>query len=185
MTSYTDVFALPEPLKIYLADNADDLMAVALERTAKGKGRLWQDEIDLDFVIGQFYMLLMDGRSELPGLRAAVLNKSHLLMYTVQTSWLNPKKRWLTEQFFLRIGKGSSDDAFAALETLAADQGATTIIMATALAPRDAALGSLYQRHGYSLQSSQWIKQVEASDGSFNGHSPAGVGAGSRRDGSV
>jgi len=91
------------------------------------------------------------------GLHAAVLNDSHILVFTFGTPWY-AKGKWIIEQFFLRIGKGSSKDAFDAIDLLAAKLGASGVTMATSLASDDSALGRLLASHGYSPMSSQHFK---------------------------
>lgn len=98
------------------------------------------------------------GRGESPfGLHAAVLNDSHVLVFTFGKPWY-AKGNWIIEQFFLRVGKGSSKDAFAAIDLLAEKLGATGITMATSMAADDSALGRLLGTNGYSPMSQQHFK---------------------------
>lgn len=92
------------------------------------------------------------------GLSAAVLNDSHLLIYTVASPWYAPNEKLIVEQFFVRMDRGQTDEALAALDLLAKDLGATGAVMATSLAANDAALGRLLTRYGYSAMSSQHFK---------------------------
>lgn len=92
------------------------------------------------------------------GLQATVLNDSHLLLWTLGSPWYAPSERWITEQFYVRIGKGSSKDAFVAIDALARNVGATGVVMATSLAADDSALGRLLASNGYSGMSSQHFK---------------------------
>ena len=99
------------------------------------------------------------GREEKPfGLYASVLNDSHLLIWSFAAPWYAGDQRWITEQFFLRIGKGATKDAFTAIDLLARNIGATGVVMATSLARNDAALGRLLAGQGYQPMSSQHFK---------------------------
>lgn len=119
----------------------------------------WFEHIDTDRVVETLQML---SRGLHPnGLSAAILNNSHLLVYSLGGPWFTiGGERWLVEQFFMRVDHGEEAGAYEALELLAEDLGASRIIMATALARRDEALGKVYERYGYAKQSSQYVKEA-------------------------
>lgn len=134
---------------------APDLIASTFARTTK----LWEGTTDVTGALDVFHRIA-DGNQP-PGLDAVVLNGSHLLLYSLAAPWWNPTEVWLSEQFFIRIGRGPTACAFAAIEQLASDLGASHIVMATGLAKSDEALGKLYSRFGYSQQSTQHVKEAK------------------------
>lgn len=127
-----------------------------LQQRSKGE---WFENIDTTRVVETLRKL---GQGLHPGgLSAAILNNSHLLVYSLGGPWFaQDGERWLIEQFFMRVDAGEEAGAYEALELLAEDLGASRIIMATALARRDEALGKVYERYGYAKQSSQYVKEA-------------------------
>jgi len=136
---------------------APEIMASVMQR-ASGKGKNWDSRTDIEAAIA-IAQALADGQ-DIPGLQAAVLNNSHLLIYNIGSPWFSSSKVWLIEQFFIRIGRGPVACAMRDLDDLARAQGATTVVMATSLAANDTALGRLYAQHGYGAQSTQHIKEL-------------------------
>lgn len=136
---------------------APEIMASVMQR-ASGKGKTWENRTDIEAAIA-VAQALADGQ-DIPGLQATVLNNSHLLVYSVGSPWYASSSKWLIEQFFIRIGRGTVGCALNDLDELARQLGATTVVMATSLAANDAALGRLYAQHGYSSQSSQHFKEL-------------------------
>lgn len=129
-----------------------------IERLVKRSKPEWFQAIDIDHVIATLKDLAAGNNPG--GLQAVILNGSHLLVFSIGGPWFG-KDTWLIEQFFMRVGKGDEADAYAALELLAEDAGASHIIMATALARNDEALGKVYQRYGYTKQSTQYVKEAQ------------------------
>ena len=119
----------------------------------------WEKSIDFDGAL-RTIQRIADGRP-VQGVDAVILNDSHLFVYSVLSPWWQPGERWLTEQFFVRIGRGFTSCAFHAIDLLAEDYRASKIVMATGLAKSDEALGKLYRRFGYSQQSTQHVKEAE------------------------
>lgn len=144
------------PHKVALLQRAPELAAAVLQRSARD-GKQWDQRLDMGAALAVFEQL---AEADMPGLRAAVLNCSHLLVYSLGGFWFDPSKLWVIEQFFIRIGRGPAILAMNDIDTLARDAGAKGVIMATSLAANDAALGRLYARHGYSPQSSQHFKEL-------------------------
>lgn len=118
----------------------------------------WFKAIDIDHVRATLDDLANNRHAG--NLQAVILNGSHLLIFSIGGPWF-AQGTWLIEQFFMRVGPGDEADAFAALELLAEDAGASHIIMATALARNDEALGKVYQRYGYTKQSTQYVKEAQ------------------------
>lgn len=145
------------PHRASLMQRAPAIMDGVLRRLG-GRGKHWDDRIEVDGAIS-VAQALADG-IEIPGLQAAVLNNSHLLIYSLGAPWFNSSQRWLIEQFFIRIDRGPTVFAFRDLEDLARASGASRIVMATSLAASDEALGRLYAQNGYSPESSQHIKDL-------------------------
>lgn len=143
------------PRRAELLQSAPTLAAAVLARAAKG-GKGWDKLLDLDNCLTVFHML---GEQETCGdLRAAIVNDSHFLCYSVGSLWFMPKTPLLLEQFFMRVGRGSHDTAMDDIEALAQSIGCKGIVMATSLAASDEALGRLLARRGYSPESSQHLK---------------------------
>lgn len=138
-------------------ERAPEIAAAVMQRSVRD-GKDWDNRLDIEAALDVF-QALADGK-EIPGLMAVVLNDSHLLVYALGSPWWTNRKTWLTEQFFIRIGRGSADGAFNDLDEFAKSLGCSSIVMATSLAANDEALGRLYARHGYSPQSSQHIKDL-------------------------
>lgn len=135
-----------------LISSADTVLAAIVKRAEKE----WARKLSKDDALSTLYLLAKDTGPY--GLQATVLNDSHLLVWTFAGPWYAMSEKWITEQFFVRIGKGSTADALAAIDLLAEKIGATGTVMATSLAANDAALGRLYGQHGYSPMSSQHFK---------------------------
>jgi hypothetical protein len=143
------------PLRHELLARAPQLAAIVLERASAG-GKGWDKVLDLDACLTVFHIL---GEQESCGdLRAVIVNDSHFLAYSVGVLWFMPKTPLLLEQFLMRVDRGSSDQAMDDIEALAASIGCKGVLMATSLAPSDAALGRLYARRGYSQESTQHLK---------------------------
>jgi len=121
-------------------------------------GKQWASVLDVESALE-----LLEELAETPvvaGVRAAILNGTHLFVYSVASPWYARNKVILAEQFFLRIAPGDSKGAYEAIEALASDFEATHIVMATALAKDDARLGMLYEAQGYTQQSTQYVKEA-------------------------
>jgi hypothetical protein len=134
-----------------------DIYAGMVERSAES-GKTWATRLEPTQALQAFAKLLDGG--ELPnGVKAVMLEDSHVLLYAVSSPWWNTD-RWLSEQFFIRVGRGSTDKAMAALDSLARGLGCTQIVFATSLAARDVSLSRLLSRFGYSQESTQHIKDL-------------------------
>lgn len=140
-------------------DGKDALLASAdtvLEAIIKRAEKEWTRKLSREDALGVIKQLAKDNGPY--GLQATVLNDSHLLVWTFAGPWYAMSEKWITEHFFVRIGKGSTKLALDAIDLLASKIGATATVMATSLAANDAALGRLYGQSGYSPMSSQHIK---------------------------
>lgn len=133
---------------------APDMLARVLLRSNKG----WARTVDTQAAVKVVSGLVQD--YEHAGLSAAVLHDSHLLIYSVGSPWYAPTEKLIIEQFFVRVDKGSTEEALAALDLLAKDLGATGVVMATSLAANDKALGRLLGRFGYTSMSSQHWRDI-------------------------
>jgi len=120
-------------------------------------GKTWASRLDPDKALARFAMLL-DGE-DVPGVRAVVLNDSHIFLYTVASPWWGGDN-WLAELFYIRVARGSTPLAMEAIELLARDSFCSSIVFATSLAARDASLGRLLHQYGYKQESTQHIKDV-------------------------
>lgn len=138
-------------LSNFLANSEATLDAI-IKRSQKD----WARALDRPAALAVMHKLAQDNGPY--GLQATVLNDSHLLVWTFGGPWYAPTEKWITEQFFLRLGRGSTDAAFDAIDLLKERTGASGVIMATSLAKNDEALGRLLARHGYMPMSSQHFK---------------------------
>lgn len=130
-----------------------------LTSVIRRSSKQWADTaLEMEEALAVFYKLTM--QAEYQGMKAVMLNDSHLLMYTVGSTWYAPHKKILLEQFYLRVGRGSGPEALEEIKELARAEGATGIIMATSLASNDAALGRLLAQSGYSPMSSMHYMEV-------------------------
>lgn len=145
------------PARHDLMARAPQMCAAVFERSARD-GKTWATFLDADACIATFAWLAE--QEDLQGLRCAIVNDSHLLAYCVAPMWFAPTKPLLVEQFFLRVGRGSSDEAMAQIKLFALEQGCAGVLMATMLAPDDEALGRLYERHGGRQHSSQYLMEL-------------------------
>lgn len=155
MTGLDDVSLSP----FHEWDGKDALLANAgkvLEAIIARAKKEWSRKLSKDDAL-EVLTKLAEGTNPY-GLHATVLNDSHLLVWQFGGMWYAPQERWIVEQFYVRIGKGSSDDALVAIDALARNIAATGTIMATALAHNDEALGRLLAKSGYQPMSSQHIK---------------------------
>lgn len=145
------------PMRGELIARAPELAASVFARSARD-GKVWADFLDTDACIGVFSWLAE--QEDLHGLRCVIVNDSHLLAYCVAPMWFAPDRPLLVEQFFMRVGRGSADQAMEDIKQLARDNGCHGVLMATMLAPDDAALGRLYERHGGTQHSSQYFMEI-------------------------
>lgn len=135
-----------------MLNDAEGIIKSIIKRAEKE----WSRTITVDEALGTLKLLSQDNGPY--GIQATVLNDSHLLVWTFGAPWYAVGEKWITEQFFVRIGRGKSSDAFAAIDRLAAKIGATGIVMATSLAHNDEALGKILVNEGYTGMSSQYFK---------------------------
>lgn len=135
-----------------LLSNSEATLAAVIKRAEKD----WSKKLTQKEALDTLQMLATDRGPY--GLQATVLNDSHLLIWSFDAPWYAAKERWIIEQFFVRIGRGPSDKAFAAIDLLSDKLSATGVLMATSLAADDSALGRLYQKHGYAPMSQQYLK---------------------------
>ena len=145
------------PARHDLIARADELCAAVFERSARD-GKAWATFLDQNACVGVFEFLAEN--EELGGLRCVIVNDSHLLAYCVAPMWFAPERPLLIEQFFMRVGRGSADEAMAEIKAMAREQGCHGVLMATMLAPDDDALGRLYERHGGRKHSSQYLMEL-------------------------
>lgn len=145
------------PMRGELVARADELCAAVLARSARD-GKTWAQFLDANACCAVFEHLAAN--EELAGLRCAIVNDSHLIAYCVAPMWFAPAKPLLVEQFFMRVGHGSSDEAMRQIKQLARDSGCMAVLMATMLAPNDEALGRLYQKHGGVQHSTQYLMEL-------------------------
>lgn len=145
------------PLAGYLLANSRQLYWTMLGRSERD-GKSFADLIDHNAALSTVESLLRGEPSE--GVQAVILNDSHLLVYSVGAPWFAGQDVWLIEQFYMRVGRGSSDAALDAVDELGRSLGCSTVVFGTSLAPSDKALGRLLERRGYLPQSSQLIKEL-------------------------
>jgi hypothetical protein len=123
-------------------------------------GKDWAGKVDPARAIAALRQLAEEPAED-AALFAVVLNDTHLLVFTLAAPWYaNAGDRWLVEQFFIRIAPGDAAGAYEAIDLVAEDFQASHIIMATAFAKDDAALGKVYERYGYAQQSAQFVKEA-------------------------
>lgn len=144
------------PMRHEIVANGPETVAALLQRSARD-GKRWAELLDPEAAVGLFAWLAES--EELNGLRAVIVNDSHLFAYSVGPLWF-ARGTWLIEQFFMRVGRGSTAGALHAIEEFGRAQGCQHVLMATVLAADDAALGRLLHRHGYAQQSSQHYKDL-------------------------
>lgn len=142
------------PEKDTLIRNAQTLLNRALRHGRKQ----WGQMLNMDKAMDRIKCIATKGL-DCQGIFGVVLNGTHLLLFSVAPLWFMDDPV-LVEQFFIRIAPGPEAGAYAALEQLARDLELSHIVMATAFAGRDEALGKVYEHYGYSKQSSQYIKEV-------------------------
>lgn len=145
------------PLAGYLIANSVRLYEGVLDRSLRDNKR-FADNIDHDAALGTVILLLQG--NDIPGINAVILNDSHLLVYSVAQPWFSGSELWLIEQFYMRVGRGSSDAALDAVDELGRSLDCGRVVFGTSLAPSDKALGRLLERRGYLPQSSQLIKEL-------------------------
>jgi hypothetical protein len=145
------------PLRIEVTERAEELCAGVLQRSERD-GKVWAQFLDPEACVSVFQWLAE--HEELAGLRCVIVNDSHLLAYCVAPMWFAPDKPLLVEQFFMRLARGSSDQAMDDIKQLARDNGCAALLMATMLAPDDEALGRLYRKHGGAQHSTQYLMEL-------------------------
>lgn len=150
--AYTHLCSHPKRLEWLAA--APEILARVLIRSQKE----WARTVDTAAAVRQVAGLVRE--AEHNGLSAVVLNNSHLLIYQLGGPWYAPYEKLIIEQFFVRLDKGPTSEALAAIDLLAKDLGATGVVMATSLAANDKALGRLLGRFGYSPMSSQHYRGI-------------------------
>lgn len=155
MSTFTP--AHEHPLAGYLLENIERLCQEAVHRSRRD-GKSFADLIDHEKALATVLGLLRG--EQLSGIDAAVLNDSHLLVYSVGAPWFSGEAVWLIEQFYIRVGPGSSTAALAAVDELGRSLGCSAVVFGTSLAASDKALGRLLVRQGYLPQSSQLIKEL-------------------------
>lgn len=139
--------------KDVLLQNAGTVLEAVIQRADKE----WSRKITQEDALAVLQQL-STGSIVNNQLHATVLNDSHLLVWQFGGLWYAPHEKWIIEQFYVRIGKGSHRDALLAVDALARNIGATGTIMGTALAKNDDALGRLLSQSGYSPMSQQYFK---------------------------
>lgn len=136
--------------------NLDKYIDQFTERAAQG-GKNWEHLIDKDEARVTLYRLLDD---EHPYLNIWISDSgTHLFIGAVSPMWWS-KKPWLLEQMFCRIRPGPVGNLWQELDDLGRDLGCAAIVFGTSLAKRDAALGRLLVRGGYTQESTQYIKEI-------------------------
>jgi hypothetical protein len=145
------------PLRREIAARGQELCDGVFTRSMRD-GKVWAQFLDREACVLAFQWLAE--HEDLQGLRAVVLNDSHLLAYCVAPMWFAPDKPLLVEQFFMRMARGSGDAAMDDIKQLARDAGCHAVLMATMLAPDDDALGRLYERHGATRHSAQYLMEI-------------------------
>lgn len=145
------------PMRDELIARAPELAQAVLARSGR-EGKRWAEFLDVDACVGVFDWLAQ--HEDLQGLRAAIVGESHFFAYCVAPMWFAPTRPLLVEQFFMRVARGSCDAAMEDIKQLGRDCGCWGVLMATMLAPDDAALGRLYERHGGTQHSSQYLMEI-------------------------
>lgn len=138
-----------------MLEGGEERLRKVIQKSTKG----WAATLPVDTLVN-IVREYADGEQPVPHVHATVLAGSHLLLWGLASPWYAPGQVWLLEEFFLRVGVGSLDDALASLDSLAQEVHATGVVMATALARSDAALGRLLAARGYSPMNSQHFKTV-------------------------
>lgn len=145
-----------EAIKELITRDMKAIYAAVLSRSERD-GKDWNNRVNANDALEVIVSLMFNEGP--PGLEAVVLNDSHLLLFSVGNPWWS-KTPWLIEQFYIRLARGPSDKALAALDELAADRKCTSIVFGTSMAAKDAALARLLGRAGYTPQSQQLIKEL-------------------------
>ena len=152
------------PIPFHLHPQRAELLARGPEMAREVLARAGRDGkpsgclVDVDAALRVFSLLAE--HEDVGGIRAAIVNDSHFFAYSVGPMWFNPLEPWLLEQFFMRVGRGSTSQALADIEQMGRDLGCKGVLMATSLAANDEALGRLLARFGYAPQSSQHYKDL-------------------------
>lgn len=122
------------------------------ERLAKlqaSKRKLLYKHIDLDVTMRNLYQF-----------ENAWLVGGYLIVYEVGPTWCNDLPL-LHEVIVFRLAPGSDFKVVPAfLERKGREAGCAFVVAGTALAPKDAALASLYYRSGFSLSHYHVIKEI-------------------------
>jgi hypothetical protein len=139
-----------------LLANADIIWRRVLRRSATA-GKTWANRIDTDQAVGTMKKLAR-GES-VPGVKAFMLHDSHLFVCSFGSPWW-ANTPWLIEQFYMRVDVKAGPCPIDVIDQIAKDNGCTSIVFGSSLSPKDEALGRLLSRSGYSLQSSQFIKEI-------------------------
>jgi hypothetical protein len=145
------------PMRHDLLARGPELAAAAFDRSARD-GKTWNQMLSVDACVQVFRALAEV--EDVGGLRCVIANDSHLFAYCITEFWFMPGAKVLAEQFMLRVARGPSTVALDQIEAMGKDAGCRYVLMATTLAASDQALGRLFARRGYSLQSSQHLKEI-------------------------
>ena len=146
------------PMRHELMARAPELAAGVMQRSGRD-GKRWGEILDVDAALAVFQHL--SEHESLGGeLCAVIVNDSHFFAYSVSPLWFVPGAKFLLEQFWMRVGRGSGTAALDQVEDLGRSLGCRYVLMATSLAANDEALARLLRRRGYFPHSSQHLKEL-------------------------
>lgn len=152
MRQFTDTRIVP----LSEHPDRDDILIAAdtiLDRMIARANKTWTQSIDKEQALNAFFGLYQGQHPY--GLNAVVVNNSHVLIYQIGSVWYNPLTPIVLVQLYVRVNKGSGKEALAAVKSLAQEEGAAGVIMATSFAKNDPALGRLLAQEGYAPMSQQ------------------------------
>jgi hypothetical protein len=92
---------------------------------------------------------------------AYIVEETYLVVYDIVSPWYNSEITLLEEMLVVRLVPGSDFSCVPAfLERVATEAGATLVCAGTALARIDAALASVYHKHGFQTETHLLIKEL-------------------------
>ncbi len=141
-------------------DEIAPLIRKQIEKVQKRGTKSWFADLDAEAVLGNIFY-------PPDGMGAFIVDDAYLVVFEIGTPWYaHPDTYLVYEKLVLRIRKGGEfKNVPAFLGAVQREAGARRVVAGTALAPVDAPLASLYQKHGFNPETTLLVWSGEDTNG--------------------